>query len=567
MPPLGKKARQAAASTPVSLPGPPSSDSFDVLLAQQRPFGDSAYLHEQVQARYHQRLLKIAADLPIAGALTSALESATPYRQYRTLGDPVVRHAVHQVLRHVWHGAGEGRLATEGPSPIHGLSLAGCEEIFRETIGHLEGGGRGGPLESSGPGLRRLGAEVCHGSLWSEEHRDDVFGRSFRGMVHDNFGGAPLCVPTAAESARISLGAELLGILMPHCARSVLSHAHLTVIVPHVGSWKRKGSCSEFRLSGTIFLNREMLANPWWVAEHLLHESLHQKLYDFRHTHSLLAEDLSADWQPGPGAAAVRAIWNVGGNSAANAWDTFRAIAAFHVYVHLAAFSVQVERRRTELARRFGAPPEGTGPAMTHRREAFERAQFLGRRIKDTCWQEMGPAGRLLVAWLGSVLGGIDRAPPPRDSLYLHLLLDRYLLEANLVAEKTGDKAGDKTGDKVGPSAQLEARLAEVLGHEIEILRGVLVAVQADREELERLDQAGSARPEEPAGTAFQRFRRVAAGILRVHSPDGYGLRITSSIGAPGPSTAALDELVEGMVNRSTEALRPVLELAPPPAR
>jgi hypothetical protein len=338
---------------------------------------------------------------------------------------------------------------------------------------------------------------------------------------------------------------------MPNLARSVLSHAHLTVIVPHVGSWKRKGSCSEFRLSGTIFLNREMLANPWWVAEHLLHESLHQKLYDFRHTHSLLAEDLSADWQPGPGAAAVRAIWNVGGASAANAWDTFRAIAAFHVYVHLAAFSVQVERRRTELARRFGAPPEGRGPAITHRREAFERAQFLGRRIKDACWQEMGPAGRLLVAWLGSVLGAIDPSPPPRDSLYLHLLLDRYLLEANLVAEKEG---------LGGP---LEARLGEVVGAEAEIVRSVLVAVQADREELDRLDDAVSARPDESAGAAFRRFRGAAAGSLRVHSPGGYGLRIASSIGAPGPSTAALDQRIEAMVNRSTEDLLPVLDLAP----
>jgi hypothetical protein len=287
----------------------------------------------------------------------------------------------------------------------------------------------------------------------------------------------------------------------------------------------------------------------------LLHESLHQKLYDFRHTHSLLAEDLSADWQPGAGAAAVRAIWNVGGASAASAWDTFRSIAAFHVYVHLAAFSVQVERRRTELGRRFGALPEGTGPAMTNRREAFERAQFLGRRIKDACWQEMGPAGRLFVAWLGSVLGAIDRAPPPRDSLYLHLLLDRYVLEANLAAEKEG------------LSTQLEARLGEVVGAEVEIVRSVLVAVQADREELERLDDAAAVRPEESAGKALQRFRCVAAGILRAHSPDRYGLRIASGIGAPGPSRASLDQLIEARVNRSSEELLPVLELAPPAAR
>jgi hypothetical protein len=153
-----------------------------------------------------------------------------------------------------------------------------------------------------------------------------------------------------------------------------------------------------------------MLRNPWWVADRLLHESLHQKLYDFRQTHSLLASDLAPQSalskEP---AATVRCIWNAGGWGGSNDWDTFRAIAAFHVYVHLAVFCAQAERRRAELLARFGAP-DASFPTMTGRREAIERAQYLGREIRKSCWQELGPAGRLLVEWLSIILNSIGRA-------------------------------------------------------------------------------------------------------------------------------------------------------------
>ena len=268
-------------------------------------------------------------------------------------------------------------------------------------------------------------------------------------------------------SARLAKGARLLGALLPSCSRSVLGHTHVVVVVPHAGGWTRKGSCSDFRIGGTIFVNREMLHNPWWVADRLLHESLHQKLYDFRQTHSLLAGDLAPESSaPKGNAAAVHAIWNPGGETRSNCWDTFRAVAAFHVYVHLAVFCAQAERRKEDLVKRFGET-EASFPTMTKRREALERAQYLGRNIRGSCWQELGPAGRLLVDWLMAVLNAIDPTPPPPDSPYMHLLLHRYLMEAlMLVNEKR--------------SPEHTAHLPQLIDEEAGTMRRVLSAIDPE---------------------------------------------------------------------------------------
>src|SRR6202142_2084475 len=477
----GQKNGPSPSNEPTGVQNRHLVDPIHALFAQHQPFGDSDYLHEQLHVRYKNRLGKISEMLPIAGELARALDQANPYSQYRIIGDPVVRYTIHQALRHVWNGTQDG------------LALARYEEIFRETLGHLAGGTRGGPLESGGVEGRRLGTEPYHGAIWSENHRDDVFGRSFRRIVHDNFPGEPLCTPSAGDLARLAKGTQLLSALLPLCSRSAFGHTHMVVIVPNVGTWRQKASCSEFRISGTIFLNRDMLHNPWWVAEHLLHESLHQKLYDFRHTHSLMAEDLSPETPPTDGAAGILSIWNVGGTDRSNAWDTFRAVAAFHVYVPLALLCVLAERRKTELVKRFGAP-DASLPAMTHRREAFERAQYLGRQIKASCGRELGVAGRLFIDWLISILNAIDPAPPPPESPYLHLLIHRYMVEATLVANK-----------KLSP--ELTSQLLTLVDDEAETIRRVLLAMRAEGPDLDRLKSAMARRPHEGAGGAFLAFR------------------------------------------------------------
>ena len=71
--------------------------AFDAQLAE-RPFGNSAYIIEQLHVRYKRWLGTISAHLPVAGKLLDALCRADTYRQYRVIGDTVVRCAVHYAL-------------------------------------------------------------------------------------------------------------------------------------------------------------------------------------------------------------------------------------------------------------------------------------------------------------------------------------------------------------------------------------------------------------------------------------------------------------------------------------
>jgi hypothetical protein len=504
-------------------------DRLDALVAEHRPFGDRDYLEEQVCARYIGRLEKLGARLPAAREFTRALESVEPHAQYRILGDPVLRYGVQQGLRRVLANASDA------------LPLGECEDLFRECARRLEEGRASLAPRSGGHDAHRLGGDASQAWIWSEDHPDDIFGRVFRKLMRDVFGPEPLHSPSAEDRARLAAGAELLGALLPWSARSALGHAHVIVLAPNVGGWRQKGSCSDFKAIGVVALNREMLQNPWWVAEHLLHESLHQKLYDFRHTHSLLARDLSPQASALPEARIVYSIWNVATAPKSNWWDVFRAIAALHVYVHIALLRLRVEERQAELAPRFGAP-DALRPAMTSRREAVERSHYLGRQLARACWHELGPAGRLFVEWLLSVLNTLDPSPPPADSVYLRLLVNRYLTEATIMAHKAA-------------SADLAARTEATVKNETTTVLSVLEALDAKGADFESLHEAAARRTDETVQDAFLRFRSTVAALLLSLSPDGYGL------GRPlSGASSALDAKVDAMIERSSHQLAPILE-------
>jgi hypothetical protein len=256
-------------------------------------------------------------------------------------------------------------------------------------------------------------------------------------------------------------------------------------------------------------------------------------LYDFRHGHSLLVEDaiLSSSSakpdMPRPNSRKVLAPWNSPGLAGDNYWDVHRAVAAFHVYVHLGLFCMVAHRRATELEMIYGRVDRPL-PGMTEARRAFERAQYLGEAIKQACWQDLGLAGQGLIEWLGSILDAIDLSPPPKGSV-LHLLLERYLKEAGRVD-------------------YVRHTLVKLLDEEVRAARQVLVALNADAE-AGRFEVAVAQLLEGGADGKLGEVRRLIANTLLSLSPDGYQLAISE------PASVVTVDVVKDMIERSSRRL------------
>jgi hypothetical protein len=497
-----------------------SPQVFEAVLAETRPFGDSIYIRDQFHIAYKRRLQKISVAIPAADALLTALEAADASSQYYVLGDTVVRCAIQQALRQVV------------TNTHYGLPRADLANVFLAATQHVMRGSYRGPLESGAVTPERLGPNPWHGWIWSEDHSDDVFGRAFQFIVAENYGDA-LCTPDAQHLAMLRKAASLLEELMPSLARSALSHAHVIAVFPGSGAWKGKASSSQYRVSGTIFLNREALDNPWWVAEHLLHEALHQKLYDFRHGHSVLARDALPYQEALADGQLIVAAWNSPGLTALNAWDTHRVLAAFHVYVHLALFATLAESRAPELHHEYG-PLDGAGRPMTASRQACDRARYLGEQVRAWCWEELGLAGQGLVDWLSSILNVLDPSPPPSGAC-VHLLLARYTAEAKRVEQH-------------GPlAAGVAPRLALLMRGEVARTRHVLERLGA-QSALAQFDRAVGSFSDADLGFQLPQVRRLIADTLLRQARDGYVL-------ASPPEPTGPDGMVRDMVDMSSHEL------------
>ncbi|MET3134518.1 hypothetical protein AAKU55_004818 [Oxalobacteraceae bacterium GrIS 1.11] len=484
----------------------------ELALAQHRAFGSSAYIRQQLDICYRRRLDKIGAALPVAARLSQVLRATDADHRNQIIGDTVLRCAVQHALRQVVTGL------------PYGLPLAQCGALFQATLEHIAQGKPGGPLLTGFAQAHSLGSEPHQAWIWNEEHADDVFGRAFRDVMAHNY-GAPLCSPSAEELSMLARGAQLLKDLLPVLSASALQHVQLIGIFPRVGIWNGKASSSQFRVNGTIFLNRELLGHPWWVAEHLLHESLHQKLYDFRHGHTLLEPDYAR-----PEAPRVCSLWNAPDASQpdaapSNYWDAHRTIAAFHVYVHLALLCAMAEAA-PELEAIYG--PLHGAYTMTGRRRAIDRARYLGEQLQQQSWGEMGAAGQRMVAWLMSVLDVLDPVPRPAGST-THLLVDLYQRQT---------KKLDRFLQRGTADGTLAAQLRQRIDAEIAGTRTILARL-ASSVPLERFDGA-----------------LAQCGEVDCHVPRIRKLISDTLLDLPVmPPSQALDEIVKDMVRHSSAHL------------
>lgn len=432
----------AAVPTPrAAPPGPDVLDAVETALVCHRAFGDSDYIRDQLAVAYRRRLHKLGSALPEAERLARLLDAAAPARQRQLLGDTVLRCAVQHAMRQLHLG------------DDYGLPLPRCAALFQGAAGHLRAGLPGGPLTARLPALARLhdgrARDEDDTYIWHAWQQDTPYAAAFLAVMEDNY-GAPLATPTPHERALLRRGLRLLDALLPRLSASALSHVQLIALFPTLGTWRGKASSSQFRVNGSVFLNQELIGNPWWLAEHLLHEALHQKLYDFRHGHSLLAPDYARE-----DGAKVCSLWNAPDDEGNHCWDAHRVLAAFHVYVQLALLCLLAERHEAALAPLYG--PIGTH--MSGSRRAIDRARYLGEQLRAVTWPELGLAGRRMTDWLMEVLDTLDTQRRPAGAT-VHLLLDLYERQSRKLDTYLAQQPPPRS-DTLGVQAQQERAMAQ----------------------------------------------------------------------------------------------------------
>lgn len=493
----------------------PDLAEFDAIFSKTRPFADSTYIQDQMHKAFEARLLLLSKTIESAGQLLRVLSCAGRSTRYRVIGDPAIRVAIQHAL---W------RVITGNDMP---LSQSDSDEVLTSAVAHVRRGIARSPLESSARLVSAtLGSPDYTAWIWTNDRREDVFGRAFEKVVQHEYGES-LCTPLPEDVAALQTATKLLETLSPLLAHSALSHVHLVGVFAGTGNWEKVASSSQFRITGAIFLNRTTFKNPWWLAEHLLHESLHQKFYDFRHAHSVLAADEAGKTNGLDETARVVSLWNTPGLDGSNQWDPHRALAAFHVYVHLAYFCMLAEQRANEFRSIFG--PLDVPPVMTDSRRALDRAHYLGEQLRIRCSSELGLAGQQMVDWFSSAIDFFDPCRPPFGA-FVHLLLDRYTMEAAKIQQ---NPSADRFANELAKLSKIEIQDAR------RIFAGMDRNDEAERfstdlEALSDIDQLAS----------FVKVRQIIAEHLGKLTMNTGTLRKPSSCEAKCPEEL-LRELVE----------------------
>jgi hypothetical protein len=384
------------------------ADALEYELAANQPFSNPVYLLNCTVRRYAERLKMLVPRLPVAAEAEAALMQAPPSCQHRILGDPVMRAAINQALASVSFGEGSslqemGEIIEMAAFLLRSDSVTPVLQIGSRTPDFVSFFGR----------------QIW---FWQSEHEDDLALRLFNSIYERQEGSKSVLVSQLPwEREQIIRAINLLIEVFPRLTESVLHHVNLICLcdAPADGGLHFT-SFTTIIAPGTLFIARSQVSSTWLLAEAILHEALHTKLYDFQHTHSLfMPKDLE---MTNP---IVCALWNRPAEEGENQWPLNRSLFALHVYVHLAIYFCALARNAVKLETTFG--PCDYADLNVCMRRAFDRAHHLELHIAK-CGNRLGAAGQALLLWLTDLLRDTDPAPPDQGA-YLHLLIDLYRRE------------------------------------------------------------------------------------------------------------------------------------------
>ena len=492
-------------------------------LALHHVFGDSDYIARQLVIVYERMLAKVSDSFYEASCLLKLIHERDLKETFPIICNTVVRCAVQHSYGNLQTGAD------------FGFSPKDCKNIFASAAALLSSSTSSIPFEHGSAPLLKLGNINSYTHIWSEDYPDEVFGWAYRKLVDDEYGSS-LVTPSRMDYDNLRKGVALLEKLAPSLARSALSHVHIIGLFDDVGYWRGKASSSQYRIGGTVFLNRGLLSSPWWVAEHLLHEALHQKLYDFRRGHKLLI--LSYDEEGGP---LVWSPWNSEGLKQSNLWNVHRTFAAFHVYVHMSLLIQLAELNQADLVGEYGLKQD-----MLSSDKAIDRAFYLGYKLKQECWSHIDDAGKKFVDWMLSALQWISPKESPPPGAFVHHLLELYVKEAS---ELRNALTMDGYQEICLQNQLRHLALSEIKSfHELSGSIGILSKNSPMFGDLDQI--AKTAFSELSAGRAFFEVRNLIANYIRNASPNKYSL-----FEAINDAPNACDQALKAIVANSSKNL------------
>lgn len=378
----------------------PINDGIEREWTHNAPFGDWRYIRQRVIESGSRRLDFSQRSFPQAAPVLERLRGLDDTTAARVLEHPFLRSVVFAATHHLKH-------------PWKVITLEQVEQYLEELGILLAGGWRGGKL----PSLSLLMEEEDDGdatphTLW--QWTGDQEDRTLTGITPTVFlKNSPDSVfhhPTEEESKNLRQGIALLRELFPLLTPSILRHIDVIALVsakpargdagPPAGNPLSSDpmiSSSSDTSPGVIFVSPSVLTNPWYIAEIILHEGLHSKLYDVMATHNLLRPSYTQEES-----AQLHPLWH----SSSASWDVQRSLFATHVYAHLALFFQRVARNFDALAPRFG--PLHVIDARLSMRRSLDRAHFLGMKLAEAGTRDLGPAGQLLLTQLQEMLLVLD---------------------------------------------------------------------------------------------------------------------------------------------------------------
>ncbi|QDU60212.1 hypothetical protein Pan216_10500 [Planctomycetes bacterium Pan216] len=386
-------------------------------LATHASFGDVGVVLPRTAEVVRAMVDDLAIHHPEARRFAERLRGTALSASHRVLLDPVIRTRIQAAA------LAQMRNALSVPS--------GLATLLEVASASLEGDRQVSPLEVDAPEPHYLGEPPLQTLLWDEGRAEDFIASQYRRLYATlarpgiALGNQVLQEMPAASRTRLVEAESLARMVLPKLTPSLLAHVRVLAVLgrpnpdtPAVGDEDEWISFSLHPFFGAIWVSAKSLANPWVLAESLIHEAAHNKLSDLVVAGEILTRKAFASPE-----LRVPAWWNTPGPDHPIWWAGERVLFAGHAYAHIGLFY----RKAALLLERGEALPPGmeAGPLATKARKALDKSRYLLRCLMNLAGDELLDEGWELTRWLAGAVESIDPHPPRRDPT-LSLLLERF---------------------------------------------------------------------------------------------------------------------------------------------